>query len=421
MKKIITTSILILLFGAIVAQNPQLPSWTFGDYTLTLLSEGQGKGNTSILPEANNAILTKYAPDGTFPIATNCFLLSTKKGKNILVDAGYGKLLFEKLNSLNIKSENIDFILLTHLHGDHIGGLMKDGKPTFPKAQVYVAKAEFDYWAKQDNPLAKSVLTSYKKQIKTFVPDEIGAVSSKKFLADYPEIKPIAAYGHTPGHCMYLINTEKPLLIWGDIIHAMAVQIPHPEISVIYDVNPDSARLSRWKTLDYVAKNNITIAGMHIAYPAVGTIEKTGEQSFKFINKQENMKEVCRFLNDCGFYYIATLDDDNQPRVRPFGTATIFEDKLYIQTGKKKNVAKQMLKNPKVEICAHNISAGKWLRIEAEVVEDERIEAKEFILEQYPSLKSMYDARDSNTLVLYLENVTATYSSFTEDPRVVKW
>jgi len=422
MKKILTSAICAIVLLNVSAQNIQLPQWTVGDYTLTLLSEGQQKGNTSILLHAGGDILAKYAPDGSFPNAVNCFLITTKTGRTILVDAGFGRKLFENLVSLNVKPENIDVVLLTHMHGDHIGGLIKDGQATFPKAQVFIAKAEFDYWSKQNNPLVKTVLATYKKQIKTFVPDEIGAPTAKKLIGDCPEIKAIAAYGHTPGHSMFLIDAgEKPLLIWGDLTHAMAVQMPHPEISVTYDVDPETAVQSRLKVLDYAAKNTLTIAGMHIAWPAVGTIEKTGKQSFKFINKQENMKEVCQFLNDCGMYYIATLDDNNQPRVRPFGTATIFEDKLYIQTGKKKNVAKQMLKNPKVEICAHNIPAGKWLRIEAEVVEDDRVEAKEFVLDQYPSLKSIYDARDNNTLVLYLKNVTATYASFSEEPKVVKW
>jgi uncharacterized pyridoxamine 5'-phosphate oxidase family protein len=132
------------------------------------------------------------------------------------------------------------------------------------------------------------------------------------------------------------------------------------------------------------------------------------------------MKEVCEFLKQCGEYYIATVESD-QPRVRPFGTAAIFENKLYIQTGKRKNVAKQMTANPKIEICAYDKTKGEWLRIEATVVPDERVEAKQFMLDQYPSLKSMYSATDDNTLVLYLKNATATFYSFTGEPKVVKF
>ncbi|MDR0941698.1 MAG: pyridoxamine 5'-phosphate oxidase family protein [Bacteroidales bacterium] len=136
--------------------------------------------------------------------------------------------------------------------------------------------------------------------------------------------------------------------------------------------------------------------------------------------EEQQMKEVCEFLKQCGEYYIATVEG-NQPRVRPFGTAAIFENKLYIQTGKRKNVAKQMMANPKIEICAFNKATGEWLRIEATVVPDERVEAKQFMLDEHPSLKSMYSATDDNTLVLYLTNVTATFNSFSGEPRVVKF
>ncbi|HPV87697.1 MAG TPA: pyridoxamine 5'-phosphate oxidase family protein [Bacteroidales bacterium] len=132
------------------------------------------------------------------------------------------------------------------------------------------------------------------------------------------------------------------------------------------------------------------------------------------------MKEVHDFLRTCGVYYLATVDDD-QPRVRPFGTAVIFEQKLYIQTGRKKNVARQMLTNPKVEICAYDPGKGIWLRIEAIVVADERLEAKQYVLDQYPQLKSMYRADDDNTLVLYLKDATATFYSFANLPRTVNF
>jgi uncharacterized pyridoxamine 5'-phosphate oxidase family protein len=130
------------------------------------------------------------------------------------------------------------------------------------------------------------------------------------------------------------------------------------------------------------------------------------------------MEEVYEFLKKCGVYYLATVDGD-QPRVRPFGTVLIFEDKLYIQTGKVKNVSKQMMKNPKIEICA--FSDDTWLRVEAVAIEDDRIEAKQKMLDAHPQLKSMYSADDDNTQVLYLKDATATFSSFGGEPKVVKF
>ena len=130
------------------------------------------------------------------------------------------------------------------------------------------------------------------------------------------------------------------------------------------------------------------------------------------------MQEVCKFLKEAGTYYLATVEGD-QPRVRPFGTAEIFEGKLYIQTGKIKPCFKQMEANPKVEICA--FKDGVWLRIEATAVNDDRYEAKAHMLDNYPNLKRMYDAGDDNTAVLYLKDATATYSSFTAPSRTVKF
>ncbi len=130
------------------------------------------------------------------------------------------------------------------------------------------------------------------------------------------------------------------------------------------------------------------------------------------------MKRVEQFLKEAGTYYLATVDGD-QPRVRPFGTIHMFEDKLYIQTGKVKDVSKQIHANPKAEICA--FKDGQWLRIACELEEDPRIEAKESMLDAYPNLKSMYAADDGNTEVFYLKNATATFSSFTSAPEVIRF
>jgi uncharacterized pyridoxamine 5'-phosphate oxidase family protein len=130
------------------------------------------------------------------------------------------------------------------------------------------------------------------------------------------------------------------------------------------------------------------------------------------------MEEVCEFLKENGPYYLATMDGD-QPRVRPFGTALIFENRLYIQTGKSKNVSKQISKNPRIEICC--FSGDKWVRIEAVAVDDDRIEAKQAMLDARPRLKAMYSADDGNTQVLYLEKATATFYSRGGEPEVVRF
>lgn len=121
------------------------------------------------------------------------------------------------------------------------------------------------------------------------------------------------------------------------------------------------------------------------------------------------MEQVCEFLKNAGVYYLATVEGD-KPHVRPFGTANIFENKLYIQTGKSKECAKQMKANPHIEICA--FKGGKWIRIAAEAVLDERIEAQESMLSAYPSLANRYKAGDGNNEVYYLKNATATIEGF---------
>ena len=127
------------------------------------------------------------------------------------------------------------------------------------------------------------------------------------------------------------------------------------------------------------------------------------------------MHEVYEFLKAAGTYYLATVEN-GQPRVRPFGTIDLFDGKLYIQTGKKKPVADQLKANPKIEISA--MHAGRWIRLEAEAVLDECIEAQIHMLDNYPSLKAMYAPGDGNTEVYYLKNATATICSFTTAPEV---
>ncbi len=125
------------------------------------------------------------------------------------------------------------------------------------------------------------------------------------------------------------------------------------------------------------------------------------------------MQRAYEFLKNAGTYYLATVEGD-QPRVRPFGTANVFEGKLYIQTGLVKPVAKQLLANPKAEICA--FKGGKWIRIAGELILDDRFEAKKSMLDAYPNLRGMYSEDDGNTAVFYFRNATATIASFGGEP-----
>lgn len=130
------------------------------------------------------------------------------------------------------------------------------------------------------------------------------------------------------------------------------------------------------------------------------------------------MNEVYEFLKKAQTYYLATMEGD-QPRVRPFGTVDLYEGRLYIQTGKSKKVSQQLQINPKAELCA--FLDGKWLRVAGTLVRDDRVEAKAHMLDNYPELKAMYSADDDNTEVLYFKDAEATFSSFTEAPKTIKF
>jgi glyoxylase-like metal-dependent hydrolase (beta-lactamase superfamily II) len=291
MKRIIVFSILIMIITVAASfEMRDTFTYTFGDSKIYLLSEGQQTGSVDILVGATAKMTEEAVPEGAFPNAVNAFLVQ-KDGKNILVDAGFGRKLFDNLASFGVTPEKIDIILLTHLHGDHIGGLVKDGNKTFVNADLYIAKPEYDYWMAESADLpenmrnrftnVQNIINKYEGLIKLFEPVEPG--SDKEVL---PSIKAFAAYGHTPGHTVYEIDGgNEKLLIWGDLTHAMAIQMPYPQVAVSYDVNPQDAVDARDKILKYVVKNKIPVAGMHIAYPGMGKVEKKGD-GYKFIPLQ---------------------------------------------------------------------------------------------------------------------------------------
>ena len=130
------------------------------------------------------------------------------------------------------------------------------------------------------------------------------------------------------------------------------------------------------------------------------------------------MEEIKLFLKECGVYYLATVDGD-KPKVRPFGTAEIYNNHLYIQTGKRKDVYKQIENNNNVEICA--FKDGKWIRVSGKLIPDDSYEAKKDMLDKNPELRGMYNENDDNTIVLYFESAKATFYSFTEEPKVIEF
>jgi len=284
--------IFVCLGGTVFAQNPSQAVFTYkvGDHEVTLLVETIWPGNPSIIL-ADNDIIQRYIPGGNFTIALNAFLVRTPNN-TILVDTGLGSNIFNALKSLRVDPADIDTILITHMHFDHISGLVKDGEPAFPNATIYLSKQERGYWtnrrtmanapeARQDNfRLAQNALATYGRNVKTFSPRGI----DKKLRELLPGITPIAAFGHTPGHTMYMVSSGNyRLLIIGDMINVMGIQIPAPDIATVFDIDPIAAAETRKIILQYAAENRIPIAGMHFAYPGIGSLEKQSSGGYRFI------------------------------------------------------------------------------------------------------------------------------------------
>jgi Zn-dependent hydrolases, including glyoxylases len=281
-KYLLSTFALTMLFlvnnsvAQNITQNETVITFAVGSFQVSTLSEGVNSGSPNMLSGTTEEMLNKYLPTGSFPLEINAFLVKTED-KNILIDTGNGVKLFENLRLLEVPEDKIDVILLTHLHGDHIGGMMKDGKAAFPNAELYVAKAEYDYWmSKEDNAQIRTIFDSYKSKLHLFEPEELGSEKPNIFEG----FQGIKAYGHTPGHTAFMLESEgEKLLIWGDITHATEIQMPHPEVTLAFDTNQDQARETRMKVLEYVAKNRIRIGGMHILFPSIGNIRKgTGDE-----------------------------------------------------------------------------------------------------------------------------------------------
>ncbi|MDR1379409.1 MAG: MBL fold metallo-hydrolase [Synergistaceae bacterium] len=288
-------AVAIILFSmntqAFAADIPNVYKYQLGAFEVILLSEGQSQGSGGTLIGTDDEMMKKYMPSGTYPTAVNTFLVRTPD-RVVLIDTGFGRELFKNMKSVGVEPELIDAVLLTHMHGDHIGGLLtEENKLAFPNAKLYLARQERDYWASEEIMKtfpedrqggfqnSQKALTAYGNAVQTFDPRGIDV--EPEFLL--PGIKTIAAFGHTPGHTLYMIESDGVrLLIWGDLTHAMAIQMPVPQVAMTYDVNPEEAVASRLTVLKYVSEEKIPVAGMHVPYPGVGEITPNPESGYTF-------------------------------------------------------------------------------------------------------------------------------------------
>jgi glyoxylase-like metal-dependent hydrolase (beta-lactamase superfamily II) len=288
MKTLFTAILLVSLFSFASAADNM--NYELGDMKISIFSEGRNQGNTSILkvcfpnPHAEGQIcgdgetekIKSVYPEGTFDMGVNVVFVRTPSG-NVLIDTGFGKNIESNLKELGLTPADVNSVLLTHMHGDHIGGLLKDGKAFFPNAKVYLSVPEKAHWEKTDLP--KQIFSVYGDKVQTFTPTEFGT-ATKELLKG---ISPIAAYGHTPGHTIYMLESGgKKLMVWGDITHATAVQLAFPETSVTYDSDPVMAAKTRQALFQYLSANNLPFTGMHFIYaPSLLVPQKDGGYAFK--------------------------------------------------------------------------------------------------------------------------------------------
>lgn len=234
--------------------------------------------DAALFPQASADLIKRAMPSGKAEASRNAFLLQLD-GQNILIDSGLQSSasdLIRNLKNAGVTPEQVDFILMTHLHGDHVGGLVSDGKAVFPKARVFVSLPEYGYWTgkRASSDLAKNILGLYAGRVETFLfGDEI-----------IDGIMAVDAVGHTSGHTAFLVETEGgKILFWGDIVHAAALQFSNPDLCATYDMDVVSAVFSRKRLMAMAAKEKIPVAGAHLPPPSIGRVlkEKSGAFSYQ--------------------------------------------------------------------------------------------------------------------------------------------
>ena len=261
MRKIATLAACMLIIAACAQKKQKTAADNEQPTTITWIEDKPG-GNLQpckLYPEVPDSLWNALGLKEGVPSGMNCFLLKTE-GKTILLDAGLGapfSQLLPKLKEEGVTPENLELIFITHLHPDHIGGLLKEGKVTFPKAHLYVNRVEAEAWQAMngDNAkLAKAVLEAYKDRLRLF---EAGDTLEGG-------VKSIAAYGHTPGHTVF---QKDSILVIADLIHGAALQLEHPEYCPTYDMDAAAARESRFRILKYAREHHLTLYGMHLPAP----------------------------------------------------------------------------------------------------------------------------------------------------------
>lgn len=275
-------------------QHKQVPGFyrtMIGDYEVTALYDGGGSIDSNLLhgdPALIQSLLARSFQDDPKHVSATVqsFLINTGS-KLVLIDTGAGGhwgpptlgKLVQNLKSSGYKPEQVDLVLLTHLHADHTGGIYKDGKRVFPNATVMMKKADADFW------LSKEIMAKAPEDAKIFFTVAQDAAAPYMAAGKWkpyegmdeivPGLAPYAIPGHTPGHTGYMISSKgQSLLVWGDVAHVGAVQMPHPEVSIVFDSDSESAVKTREALLVKLAADKTMIAAAHMPFPGLGRLRK---------------------------------------------------------------------------------------------------------------------------------------------------
>jgi len=261
-----------------------------GNFEVTTLLDGYVDSDPKLMAADPELIATlleaAHLPNGPIRLSVNAFLINTGE-KLVLIDSGAAKLMGPNLGRLpesfataGVDRAQVDEVLITHMHGDHIGGVVtSQGNLLCPNAQLRMAKADYDFWTSAENEAkekperklrfvaSKRAVGAYGDRVKPFNPGE----------EIVPGIRSIAAVGHTPGHTCYMIQSSNArMLAIGDLLHIRPVQFSRPEVTIAYDSDPDRARATRRIVLDMAARENLIIAAAHLPFPGLGYVRKKG-------------------------------------------------------------------------------------------------------------------------------------------------
>ncbi|MFS2215182.1 MBL fold metallo-hydrolase [Massilia cellulosiltytica] len=275
--------------------HTQAPGWyrtMLGRFEITALSDGThtfpvDTVMTGVTPAAVDAALANNDLHRPVQGSINAFLVNTGT-QLVLIDTGAGALygaccgkLLANLRAAGYRPEQVDVVLLTHLHKDHVGGVLADGKPAFPNAVVRAAGADADYWLSRDQrAAAPAFLTSFFDSAAASLAPYTAAGRFQPFApgaALVPGIRAVAEPGHTPGHSGYLVEDGgQALLVWGDVVHVAAVQLDQVQATVKYDTSAPDARTTRAGLLERAAREHLLVGAAHVAFPGLGHVRREG-------------------------------------------------------------------------------------------------------------------------------------------------